>query len=151
MPTHSAAALIACRVPCPQDYWEGSNGIFDVYFQSKGLDLAAITSMNSAVSVGTTACRRPSVLLLLRCSHRCPDVFQLLISEPGDNMPNTTAGAPQFQLHYSSKETLATSVHVSNYGGADIKGGKIDWKVVGLSAGKAHHFIPIRLSETPMG
>ena len=58
-------------------------------------------------------------------------------------MPNTTAGAPRFQLHYSSKETLATSVHVSNYGGADIKGGKIDWKVVGLSAGKAHHFVPI--------
>ena len=73
-----------------------------------------------------------------------PAVVQLLISEPGDNMPNTTAGAPRFQLHYSSKETLATSVHVSNYGGADIKGGKIDWKVVGLSAGKARHFVPLR-------
>ena len=86
--------LIVCRVPCPQDYWEGSNGIFGVYFQSKGLDLAAITSMNSAVSVGTTACRRPSVSLLLRCSRRCPAVFQLLISEPGDNMPNKTARRP---------------------------------------------------------
>ena len=35
---------------------------------------------------------------------------------------------------YTSKQTLATSIHVSNYGGADISGGTIDWKLVSNSS-----------------
>eukprot|EP01047_Picozoa_sp_COSAG01_P142989 COSAG01_NODE_74440_length_213_cov_35.052632_1_plen_44_part_10 len=39
---------------------------------------------------------------------------QLLIAEPGDNLP-VPANASRLFRAYRSNETLATSLHVSNY------------------------------------
>eukprot|EP01043_Picozoa_sp_COSAG02_P000946 COSAG02_NODE_19_length_53976_cov_37.338512_28_plen_149_part_00 len=44
---------------------------------------------------------------------------QLLIAEPGDNLP-LPPNASTLSRAYSSNETLKTSLHVSNYGTADI-------------------------------
>ena len=44
---------------------------------------------------------------------------QLLIAEPGDNLP-LPPNASTLSRAYSSNETLETSLHVSNYGAADI-------------------------------
>jgi hypothetical protein len=55
---------------------------------------------------------------------------QLLIAEPGDNLP-VPANASRLFRAYRSNETLATSLHVSNYGAADVPvGSSVRWRVL---------------------
>lgn len=89
-----------------QDFWTGANGILDTYYVSKHppSELDEIRSMNGAV--------------------------QLLIAEPGDNLPLPPNSSTLLRA-YSSNETLESSLHVSNYGAADIPAGTtLEWSVI---------------------
>lgn len=95
-----------------QDYWMGSNGIMDFFWNPKLSEtgMAEVKSINAAVS--------------------------LLIAEPGDNLPGTDdTNTTSFLRHYVSKDTLQTTVHVSNYGDSDISGSvTLSWQVLGVAA-----------------
>lgn len=92
-----------------QDFWKGSNGIVDTYFVSKHppQELDQIRRMNGAVL--------------------------LLVAEPADNLPLPDT-EPRLLRAYTSKDTLQTSLHVSNQGVADIFGARLTWTVTGTSA-----------------
>ena len=88
----------------------GSNGIMDFFWNSKlsPTGMAEVKSINAAVS--------------------------LLIAEPGDNLPGIDTNTTRFLRHYTSKDTLKTTVHVSNYGESDIDGATLSWQVLGTAA-----------------
>ena len=94
-----------------QDFWTGANGILDTYYVSKHppAELDEIRTMNAAVV--------------------------LLVAEPGDNLPMPD-NSSRLQRAYSSNETLETSLHISNYGAADIPAGAtLRWSVVASGGG----------------
>ena len=64
---------------------------------------------------------------------------QLLVAEPFDNLP-LPPNATTLQRAYSSNDTLRTSLHVSNYGGATfgVADVKVSWAVVVSRAGAAN-------------
>lgn len=96
-----------------QDFWTGANGILDTYYVSKHpqSELQEIRNMNAGV--------------------------QLLVAEPGDNLP-LSENASRLMRAYSSNETLATSLHVSNYGAVTIApGAMLRWRVVASGPGVA--------------
>lgn len=93
-----------------QDFWTSGNGILDTYYVSKHSEseLNEIRGFNSAV--------------------------QILIAEAGDSLP-MPANESRLQRAYSSNDTLATSLYVSNYGANTIVGAVISWSVVASGPG----------------
>ena len=89
-----------------QDFWTAANGILDTYYAPKhpAETVAQLRGLNDAV--------------------------QLLIAEPGDNLPLSDS-APRLQRAYTSKQTLRTSLFVSNYGAGALAGATVRWWVVG--------------------
>ena len=71
-----------------QDFWMGSNGILDANYVPKHppSEMREIANINAAV--------------------------QILIAEPGDNLP-LAPGAKTLSRAYTSKGTLESSLHVS--------------------------------------
>lgn len=91
-----------------QDFWTGSNGILDTYYEAKltAADVDSIRVMNAPVL--------------------------LTVAEPGDNLP-IADDAARFHRAYVSKQTLKTSIHVSNYGPAIKAGATLSWSVTGIT------------------
>ena len=91
------------------DYWGGYMGLLDPFGNSKipasGLD--EVRLLNSDV--------------------------QLLVAQPGDELPIPDA-APRLNLTYTSGQTMNTSVHLSNWGAADIKDAVLRWRVETVTA-----------------
>ena len=98
-----------------QDFWMGGNGLLDTYYVPKHVpeDMVLVANMNAGV--------------------------QLLVAEPGDLLPGLAATAPRLLRAYTSKETLSTSFHVSNYGAADIEGATLKWQVCCWQHSTASH------------
>ena len=109
-----------------QDFWTGANGILDTYYVSKHPDseLDEIRSMNAAV--------------------------QILIAEPADNLP-ISVNASRLQRAYSSRDTLNTSLHISNYGtaGAIPAGTQLTWSVTGTAADGGNKTLCQNTAPTP--
>ena len=119
-----------------QDYWMGSNGILDAYYAPKHpeSEMREIANMNAGV--------------------------MLLIAEaPGDNLPLPAAMASKLlRRAYSSKDVLESSLHVSNYGAADIPASAtLTWEVIGMDAAGLNTTIcsksklPLPASGVPQG
>ena len=92
----------------------GSNGIMDFFWMPKlsPAGMAEVKSINAAVS--------------------------LLVTEVGDNLPGNDSETNSFLRHYTSKQTLTTTVYVSNFGGSDITGATLRWRVLGMTAAGAN-------------
>ena len=56
-------------------------------------------------------------------------------------MPNKTRADARLLRHYSSNETLATSIHLSNLGMSNISRASLSWKVVAQEEGGRKHTV----------
>ena len=75
---------------------------------------------------------------------------QILIAEPADNLP-ISVNASRLVRAYSSKDTLTTTLHVSNYGSGAISAGtNLRWQVVGSNPDGTNTTICHGSSGTPL-